>query len=733
MDDGSSLRSRPRPHVEANANPTFHDDGIDQHQATSRLVEHQREGGEAKTTSSAQEFTGYDDQDIRALGRNSVHSEQEGESEPSTTTFWRGLPSYALTSEILGIIISVCFLALGICVAQLEGKPESLWSRRVIQATLIAPSIWPILFSGVLATAIRALADWQIERGISLLALEQLLGSLTMASSVITMCRWSIIRMSSAALILLWAFNPLGSQASLRIAYLQPRTGTSQGLVEFFNPNLTDVAMLSSFNMATPTSHMPAVIPALYTSTLHDLISALQYVDLTNETAKKLVADLGGENSVGVQTATDNWGNVRIPNLKYLSNYHPDDPHAWIDTPWDTQVLNYSSLVGDRIDGVDRAFTGNTTFTILSSYQDFNCSPWFRLNSTVPGNGTIPNYSEADWWLTNNTIRNLTQSLTDEFDNVRPILINIMWSKWGEGDKQIVFGQQNLRGNLLSMTKCSPRTTYVEAKVECISRGTLGKAICGVNAVRETPNPPLDPNVSMFDLALYLPARSDSFALYLLDGKSFGQASSVLEYYLSDPLTGLTTPKTGNTRWTDPSRGAPVDLSLLDIAIFERRFSILCNTLWKLSWLRQTTMGGSMSYVFEDLLVSDNLHMIWNTSSQVTFPLPSTYRISKSWLAVYFIAVAAMFFAAIFALVVRSFCCAPPILGYVSSLIRDSTYFEDSGIYKSSTENGPDKTRRLRGLKVMVADVGSNTDGVGKIAFAPMGIGERIKKNHSYM
>lgn len=83
---------------------------------------------------------------------------------------------------------------------------------------------------------------------------------------------------------------------------------------------------------------------------------------------------MGGEKSVAVQAATDNWGNVRIPNLKYLSNYHPDDPHAWIDTPWDTQVLNYSSLVGDRIDGVDRAFTGNTTFTILSSYQDFNVS-----------------------------------------------------------------------------------------------------------------------------------------------------------------------------------------------------------------------------------------------------------------------------------------------------------------------------------------------------------------------
>lgn len=114
MDDGSSLRSCPRPYLEANANPTFHDDGIDQHQATSRLVEHQREGGETTTTSSAQEFTAYDGQDTRALGRNSIHSEQEGESELSTTTFWTGLLSYVLTSEILGIIISVCFLGMSL-------------------------------------------------------------------------------------------------------------------------------------------------------------------------------------------------------------------------------------------------------------------------------------------------------------------------------------------------------------------------------------------------------------------------------------------------------------------------------------------------------------------------------------------------------------------------------------------------------------------------------------------
>jgi hypothetical protein len=51
----------------------------------------------------------------------------------------------------------------------LIGKEESAWSLRVIRATQIAPSIWPIAFSGVLVNAVRSFADWRIERGILLM------------------------------------------------------------------------------------------------------------------------------------------------------------------------------------------------------------------------------------------------------------------------------------------------------------------------------------------------------------------------------------------------------------------------------------------------------------------------------------------------------------------------------------------------------------------------------------
>jgi hypothetical protein len=60
-------------------------------------------------------------------------------------------------------------VALGECLTSLEGKTESKWSVRVIQASEIAPLVWPIVFSGVLGSAVRAFTDYKVERGVSLM------------------------------------------------------------------------------------------------------------------------------------------------------------------------------------------------------------------------------------------------------------------------------------------------------------------------------------------------------------------------------------------------------------------------------------------------------------------------------------------------------------------------------------------------------------------------------------
>lgn len=83
---------------------------------------------------------------------------------------------------------------------------------------------------------------------------------------------------------------------------------------------------------------------------------------------------LGGPESAGMQAATDPWGNIRIPNIHDLTEYEPEDPFKWKNVPWTSGVQNYVSLVGDRIDGVESNFTGNTTFNFTSGLQNLNVS-----------------------------------------------------------------------------------------------------------------------------------------------------------------------------------------------------------------------------------------------------------------------------------------------------------------------------------------------------------------------
>jgi hypothetical protein len=104
--------------------------------------------------------------------------------------YWKGNAWYPLTWKFCGIVVSICFLGrsnvqyvrslaklsvmLGAFVVHLKEQQESTWSIQVIQATRIAPSLWPILFSGVLGNAIPTLADWRVERGIGLLVCNEL-------------------------------------------------------------------------------------------------------------------------------------------------------------------------------------------------------------------------------------------------------------------------------------------------------------------------------------------------------------------------------------------------------------------------------------------------------------------------------------------------------------------------------------------------------------------------------
>jgi hypothetical protein len=202
--------------------------------------------------------------------------------------------------------------------------------------------------------------------------------------------------------------------------------------------------------------------------------------------------------------------------------------------------------------------------------------------------------------------------------------------------------------------------------------------------------------------------------LYDTDGFD-GGSSSMVQWFLNDPLSAIE---------VDTGLNMTAELGDLDIKIVEKRLSLLYNTLWKTSWTFRSATGGSMFH-------SPNPNRTQSATSEITFPLPRVYALNIQWIAVYFISVGVMFGAAVASLVLHARCSAPPILGFVSSLVRDSVFFSHEGLRGNSTEQAAQTAKRLGGVTVMVADV--QADGqVGRMAFAPVHQQYRIRKERWY-
>jgi hypothetical protein len=192
-----------------------------------------------------------------------------------------------------------------------------------------------------------------------------------LASSLVTMFKWSSFKFSSVALVALWAFNPLGSQASFRCAYLQDSRGHGSGPLQYYNHNLSQQFDMSFFLTGYAVENR---VNALFGAALYDVTSSIQNVDQSTPAAQRVVQLLGGQDSAATQAAQDPWGNLRIPVLEDLPSYDSEQSEQWLQVPWTNSVQNYASLIGDSVVGINRGFTGNITFNITSSYQSFKVS-----------------------------------------------------------------------------------------------------------------------------------------------------------------------------------------------------------------------------------------------------------------------------------------------------------------------------------------------------------------------
>src|SRR6266536_88030 len=97
--------------------------------------------------------------------------------------------------------------------------------------------VYPILFAAIAGSFMQSTAGWLVERGATVLVLEQLIGSTALFGTLKTQFQLSAWNYRAILLILLWALSPLGGQGNLRLISVEDRPVSTESPVWFLMTN----------------------------------------------------------------------------------------------------------------------------------------------------------------------------------------------------------------------------------------------------------------------------------------------------------------------------------------------------------------------------------------------------------------------------------------------------------------------------------------------------------------
>jgi hypothetical protein len=258
-------------------------------------------------------------------------------------------------------------------------------------------------------------------------------------------------------------------------------------------------------------------------------------------------------------------------------------------------------------------------------------------------------------------------------------------------------------------TQCKVTTRYVAVNVTCIqdSKTSTAHAACAASRIRELPAPQsaISPNVTAFSVVPYGYNIAHDFAT-ILSKTQHSMTSTQTELFIADPP---------NAFFGAAAKIAPVELGNVPIDLFQRRFGLLFNTFWKATVTPSLIVGGPLNAT----LLGDVAFT--NITASFTQKEDSLYALNVPWLIVFFLSNVVMFTAAILAVIVKFQCQTPDLLGYVSSLTRDSEFFKwQGGGGGGSMLDGAERARILKGDRIRLFDVSRGGE-IGRIALVPEG------------
>ncbi|KAH7310908.1 hypothetical protein B0I35DRAFT_412335 [Stachybotrys elegans] len=360
---------------------------------------------------------------------------------------------------------------LGTLVFWLRDRTQSWPGDVVLEATQIAPTIWPLIFSQIVGSMIRTLAHRRIRRG----ATVGLMGSQTVLGTLFKGIELRLASLVTVPLLIVWGLSPLGGQAILRSIERVMVTETTLVPLSYMalDPRASDSfdvrpGRSSSTNSANAPEALFGTAILSTAASLHELNNTRQASDF-----ERIISSLGGVDAAIQASRRDVWNHARIPIVDLLPGFDQQrfNDGQWLEVPND-RVVSYSSSFGVPVFNLPIQREGNMSFSIQTSYTRFRCEDWMTGDEF-----------ERYWNRTEDSLRSLFvgsepplsfdssgSSAAHQFATTMPYDIP---------ERPLLFHNHN---NGIFPTRygahCYPRVVYVEADMRCSRASGNGQVEC---------------------------------------------------------------------------------------------------------------------------------------------------------------------------------------------------------------------------------------------------------------
>ena len=565
-------------------------------------------------------------------------------------------------------------------------------------------TLYPIIFAIITARAMKKLAAWKLEKGSSLESLEQFMGSLSTGGTLSTIYTLRSYNLLAAGLVAIWALSPIGGQASLFLVHTQREPVFSDINVQYLDTNGNTTFSSGDYNtVLEPLNALFSSLvmaPTWSMNDSYDLWQNLKIPDLLRAGATNssgwipISKEPDGTGSYASLLGVPIFQNVTLGNITVPTEITPN-------------------LTGFTIGGL----TGTTTFLMETSYISVAClnvtsgPPIEVIDGTF--NSTSATFSNSSALLIDNG-PNLSFAL-DGFDTTQRFIGGPLNSSNSPinftQDQRTLLVQSRITGGSFpyaayARAYCPLSKTYLTASVSCID------VDCGVIAIQRSQQPPAPPAWIPFAYASTFGEFAQNLAAAMPIPEGMAQSmSSPVELYIQDP----------NFIESGTLFNGYTNLALVPVADFSLRLQQVINAYWHGS-LGPTAMIGVMD---PDLVLTASTkakNVMWR----------NVYRCQWGWWAAYVFATTVMFIATIASLTLDFILKSPEFLGYCSSLVRDSRFF-DTRYGTGSAIGGAERARMFKTLRLKLVDVGGET-GNARLAVVEDGTKERelLKRGRLY-